>query len=542
MSIATIMEVWAEAHKTSDTHDSLRLSLAVQQQLVSEKNSEACNSKMTSIIGKLESQIDTEVAAYVELLEGNFFVALGVRTSSSDKDVKKAYRKLALKHHPDRQDKTNCPGADVIFPLIQNAYEELSERCRRVNYKPTVMEEMTKRKVKKAAAAAAQANGGASRPPPSHPPPPSSYSNNNKEGKENKNERGAHSHSHSHSRKESKDYHQNFRDLQQQKQKAYEDQQKRYHQKEYDRQKSYEDQYQKDTEYQKYQKTQHERKKAEQWGKRMDEIKREKEMEKEKILRQQQMHAEKLRKAKMEAEENIAKKKRERKEREQVYKEQAEEQERKNEMKRIVRLEELRGMKPSEIRERLKNFNKVDLVGLIEKEDFVKKYMLVTGQMYEKPNNSNSAEKSKKDFNNAQDDEDDDDDVFDTMSLSEFEKKIKKMGVKDLRSFIMKRTKLTRLNHIVEKIELINEALELYRPNPNKKFGRTMFGGFNNGGGEEDEDEDENEEEGKYDYANNHSEEYGGESRKVELRSASAAEKAEVKLKKICHHPRQFHR
>jgi curved DNA-binding protein len=58
----------------------------------------------------------------------NYYNILGVDKSASADDIKKAYRKLAMKHHPDR-------GGDAAkFQEIQSAYETLSDPQKKNEY------------------------------------------------------------------------------------------------------------------------------------------------------------------------------------------------------------------------------------------------------------------------------------------------------------------------------------------------------------------------------------------------------------------------
>ncbi|KAA6380079.1 MAG: putative DnaJ domain protein [Streblomastix strix] len=66
----------------------------------------------------------------------NFFKALGVEKSASQEQIKKAYYKLALKFHPDKNP-TNLEQATVDFQCLSKIYEVLSNQEARVVYERT---------------------------------------------------------------------------------------------------------------------------------------------------------------------------------------------------------------------------------------------------------------------------------------------------------------------------------------------------------------------------------------------------------------------
>merc|ERR1719324_2250271 len=57
-----------------------------------------------------------------------FYKLLEVDKNASDSDIKKAYRKLAIKHHPDKG------GDPETFKEITRAYEVLSDSEKRAKY------------------------------------------------------------------------------------------------------------------------------------------------------------------------------------------------------------------------------------------------------------------------------------------------------------------------------------------------------------------------------------------------------------------------
>ena len=62
----------------------------------------------------------------------DYYKALGVPKDASQADIKKAFRTLAKKHHPDSNE--NDPKAEAKFKEVGEAYEVLSDGEKRAAY------------------------------------------------------------------------------------------------------------------------------------------------------------------------------------------------------------------------------------------------------------------------------------------------------------------------------------------------------------------------------------------------------------------------
>jgi molecular chaperone DnaJ len=66
------------------------------------------------------------------MAERDYYEVLGVSRDASQSDIKKSYRKLAMKHHPDQN--PDDPKAEEKFKEIGEAYEVISDQDKRAAY------------------------------------------------------------------------------------------------------------------------------------------------------------------------------------------------------------------------------------------------------------------------------------------------------------------------------------------------------------------------------------------------------------------------
>ena len=62
----------------------------------------------------------------------DYYTVLGLSRDATDEDLKKVYRKLAMKHHPDRN--PDDKSAEEKFKEAKEAYEVLSDPKKRAAY------------------------------------------------------------------------------------------------------------------------------------------------------------------------------------------------------------------------------------------------------------------------------------------------------------------------------------------------------------------------------------------------------------------------
>src|SRR5438270_11226274 len=65
-------------------------------------------------------------------IKRDYYEVLGVGRNASAEDLKRAYRKLALQYHPDRNN--GDPQSEARFKEINEAYEVLSDSSKRQRY------------------------------------------------------------------------------------------------------------------------------------------------------------------------------------------------------------------------------------------------------------------------------------------------------------------------------------------------------------------------------------------------------------------------
>src|SRR5512135_556015 len=72
------------------------------------------------------------MSAYTTVSKADYYEVLGVSRDASDQELKSAYRKLAMKYHPDRNPGDHA--AEEKFKEASEAYQVLSDADKRAAY------------------------------------------------------------------------------------------------------------------------------------------------------------------------------------------------------------------------------------------------------------------------------------------------------------------------------------------------------------------------------------------------------------------------
>lgn len=60
----------------------------------------------------------------------DYYEVLGLNRQSSDEEIKKSFKRLAMKHHPDRN--PDNPKSEGLFKEAKEAYEVLSDPQKKI--------------------------------------------------------------------------------------------------------------------------------------------------------------------------------------------------------------------------------------------------------------------------------------------------------------------------------------------------------------------------------------------------------------------------
>lgn len=111
-----------------------RRPISGRRSLVFFPNAPPCNSTRSPSISIRAKAALNEGIVSSEVAEGSFYDLLGISQSGSLEEIKRAYKQLARKYHPDVSPPGRAEEYTKRFIRVQEAYETLSDPRRRALY------------------------------------------------------------------------------------------------------------------------------------------------------------------------------------------------------------------------------------------------------------------------------------------------------------------------------------------------------------------------------------------------------------------------
>ena len=139
MSSHELKAEWARAAELKaqgELHEAAAALFRVRRLLQQESASTNGGHKFGNLVKQLNAKAEGEFEGVLGMIKSaSPYVALGLDSVSSEAQVKKAYRKMALKYHPDRN-----PDSSDLFVVIQDMYEKLSDPDQKRRYDHALQE------------------------------------------------------------------------------------------------------------------------------------------------------------------------------------------------------------------------------------------------------------------------------------------------------------------------------------------------------------------------------------------------------------------